>query len=213
MGIQRGASAPHRFTDGINTLESLQPSLLETMDVQPGVVLECMELKKVGRKSDNPEDGPKQMTRKEYIQMTKEEANQKSRPSTSKGHRPMSSSSTSSLMRPSSAPNISRGTMKNGGTVEFASAEETRIETGMHKPLQTAPPAPAWSLRVAKKAEVAHRGTRNHVALLGATHSRGALQPPLGATMGHGLMSDSSVRESFFFPDTGRTSELVHATS
>merc|ERR1712060_444322 len=116
-------------------------------------------------------------------------------------------------MRPSSAPNNSRSALNNSGGNEHASAEETRIETGLHKPLHTAPPAPAWSLRVAKKAEVAHRGTRNHVALLGATHSRGPSQPPLGATMGHGLLSDSSVRESFFFPDHARSVESGHGSS
>jgi len=206
--LNRGNSAPHRFTDGVCTSESKQPSLLDTMAVQPGVVLECMELKKIGSKVETTEDGHKLMTRREYIQMTKQEVGRKARPSTSTGNRRMSSSSTSSLLRPSSAPNNSaaRGT-------EYSDADESRVEVGLHKPLQTAPPAPTWSLRVAKKAEVAHRGTRHHTATLGATHARGPSQPPLGATMGHGLMSDSSVRESFFFPDNGRTQDVGHVSS
>merc|ERR1711976_539312 len=45
------------------------------------------------------------------------------------------------------------------------------------------------------------RPPRLHVAPLGGSYGIGAPQPPLGATMGHGLHRHQSTKESYFFPD------------
>lgn len=44
------------------------------------------------------------------------------------------------------------------------------------------------------------RCPRQHVALLGSSSCSNKLAPPLGATMGHGLMVTESTQESYYFP-------------
>lgn len=70
-------------------------------------------------------------------------------------------------------------------------------------PTQMAPPAPNPSTRAYKKfAAVGHLPVppRYHAPSLGGPSGFGSAQPPLGATMGHGLMRHGSVDESYFFP-------------
>merc|ERR1711920_1073673 len=67
-----------------------------------------------------------------------------------------------------------------------------------------APAAPPQFVRGSKKMEaVGHLGRppRLHVAPLGGPHGYGVAQPPLGATMGHGLHRHQSTKEAYFFPD------------
>eukprot|EP00927_Polykrikos_kofoidii_P054089 TRINITY_DN4856_c2_g1_i1.p1 TRINITY_DN4856_c2_g1~~TRINITY_DN4856_c2_g1_i1.p1 ORF type:complete len:632 (-),score=69.78 TRINITY_DN4856_c2_g1_i1:140-1885(-) len=67
------------------------------------------------------------------------------------------------------------------------------------------PPAPAWSTRqAAKRFDVpGHvvRGPRDRVPMLGSQmrHPCAKMQPPIGATMGHGLICTGSRQESCFF--------------
>jgi hypothetical protein len=68
---------------------------------------------------------------------------------------------------------------------------------------QKAPPAPAWSIRNSGRALKADaRPPRFHVSPLGAVARCGPIQPPLGATMGHGLMRDGSAKSNYFFPSS-----------
>merc|ERR1719161_2728534 len=64
-----------------------------------------------------------------------------------------------------------------------------------------APPAPAWSVRNNGRAlKMDARPPRFHVSPLGACLRSGPIQPPLGATMGHGLMKNGSLKDDFYFP-------------
>lgn len=44
------------------------------------------------------------------------------------------------------------------------------------------------------------RAPRYHAPALGGASGFGAAQPPLGATMGHGLVRHGSLKEDYFFP-------------
>mmetsp|Transcript_94942 Transcript_94942/g.268145 ORF Transcript_94942/g.268145 Transcript_94942/m.268145 type:complete len:563 (+) Transcript_94942:149-1837(+) len=67
---------------------------------------------------------------------------------------------------------------------------------------EKAPPAPSLATR-AKKAEAIGnpaRAPRERVPVLGTPCRHARPQPPLGATMGHGLLCGDSRRDAFFFP-------------
>jgi hypothetical protein len=70
--------------------------------------------------------------------------------------------------------------------------------------VQTAPAAPSQYSRSKKMEAVGHLGRppRLHVAPLGGPYGYGVAQPPLGATMGHGLHRHQSTKEAYFFPDS-----------
>merc|ERR1719159_582420 len=59
--------AEQEFTDSFSKLQHGQPPILETMVVQTGVVLESSGKKKQGVE---PAFGERQMSRKEYVQLT-----------------------------------------------------------------------------------------------------------------------------------------------
>merc|ERR1712224_204422 len=83
-----------------------------------------------------------------------------------------------------------------GGTGSSAKGEgESKV--------QMAPPAPSHYVRAKKMVAVGHLGRdpRHHVAPLGGPYGFGVAQPPLGATMGHGLHRHHSTKEAYFFPD------------
>lgn len=77
--------------------------------------------------------------------------------------------------------------------------------------VQTAPSAPSWHIR-AKQNEVSlgrMRPPRYHVSQLGGSQLVGPAQPPLGATMGHGLLQNGSLKDGFFFPMAPTTSRVT----
>merc|ERR1711939_312988 len=84
--------------------------------------------------------------------------------------------------------------------------------------VQVAPPAPAQHLRSPPKKmqAIGHLGQppRLHVAPLGGPYGYGVAQPPLGATMGHGLVRHGQAKESYFFPHPApEIPALLKATS
>jgi len=68
--------------------------------------------------------------------------------------------------------------------------------------VQKAPSAPPIHLRQKKMEAVGHLGRhpRLHIAPLGGPYGFAAAPPPLGATMGHGLLRSGSAKEAYFFP-------------
>jgi hypothetical protein len=86
---------------------------------------------------------------------------------------------------------------------------------GETKQTQMAPPAPSQYVRSKKMEAVGHLGRppRLHVAPLGGPYGAVA-QPPLGATMGHGLVRHASMKESYFFPhNSPELPSLLRASS
>jgi len=71
-----------------------------------------------------------------------------------------------------------------------------------HREAQRAPTAPAWRLRAQKNQGSLGclRPPRLRVAVLGGVRHIGPAQPPLGATMGHGLLRAGDSTSCFFFP-------------
>jgi len=98
-----------------------------------------------------------------------------------------------------------------GGTAALP-AEEKKNKSEV----QVAPPAPSMHVRAKKMQAIGHLGQppRLHVAPLGGPYGYGVAQPPLGATMGHGLVRHGSAKESYFFPKSiPEMPELLRATS
>merc|ERR1719272_873297 len=82
--------------------------------------------------------------------------------------------------------------------------------------VKMAPAAPPMQVRAKKMQSIGHLGQapRLHVAPLGGPYGFGVAQPPLGATMGHGLVRHGSLKESYFFPHPGNEMpSLLRATS
>mmetsp|Transcript_17607 Transcript_17607/g.48324 ORF Transcript_17607/g.48324 Transcript_17607/m.48324 type:complete len:645 (+) Transcript_17607:111-2045(+) len=68
--------------------------------------------------------------------------------------------------------------------------------------IRKAPPAPMTHFK-SKFDSIGHlaRQPRYHRPLLGGPYvSTGSVQPPIGATMGHGLMHSNSTKEAFYYP-------------
>jgi len=82
--------------------------------------------------------------------------------------------------------------------------------------VQMQSPAPSMNVRGKKMQAIGHLGQppRLHVAPLGGPYGFGVAQPPLGATMGHGLVRHGSMKESYFFPHPApEMPSLLRATS
>jgi len=79
--------------------------------------------------------------------------------------------------------------------------------------VQKAPSAPPMHVRQKKMEAVGHLGRhpRLHIAPLGGPYGFSAAQPPLGATMGHGLLRSGSAKEAYFFPS--RSPEMQELSS
>lgn len=82
------------------------------------------------------------------------------------------------------------------------SAQKPPTQSGEKTTAQHDPPAPSPATRNRKFEAVGHLGRppRYHAPRLGAPFGMGSAQPPLGATMGHGLIRHGSLKEAYFFP-------------
>jgi len=83
--------------------------------------------------------------------------------------------------------------------------------------VKMAPAAPPMQVRAKKMQSIGHLGQapRLHVAPLGGPYGFGVAQPPLGATMGHGLVRHGSSKDAYFFPHsaTPEVPSLLRASS
>jgi hypothetical protein len=235
--IRKLTDGEGKFTDGFYKPDHMQPPLIDTMKVTPGVILTCMGQQKYGTESSTEVNRDRRMTRKEYIRMAyqREQASRSASGGTSvdgdsrdpsKGTSPAAKS-----QRPSSAPGgrsrskMERGTSNPDGNGpgynvdgmaanragSKSSSKDVQVQVVMRKPLvfvgggeeqnTREPPAPSWSVRNNGRALKGDaRPPRFHVSPLGACLRQGPVQPPLGATMGHGLMRSSSTKTDFYFP-------------
>jgi len=110
----------------------------------------------------------------------------------------------------------SRGGTAAGGNRPGTSSGAANEEKKNKADVQMAPPAPSMNVRNKKMQAIGHLGQppRLHVAPLGGPYGYGTAQPPLGATMGHGLVRHGSCKESYFFPHTvPEIPTLLRATS
>lgn len=99
-------------------------------------------------------------------------------------------------------PGRGNASMGGGGGRSTGSKSGGPAAQGDKVEAQKAPSAPPMHVRQKKMEAVGHLGRppRLHVAPLGGPYGFSAAQPPLGATMGHGLLRSGSAKEAFFFP-------------
>mmetsp|Transcript_85910 Transcript_85910/g.152178 ORF Transcript_85910/g.152178 Transcript_85910/m.152178 type:complete len:620 (+) Transcript_85910:93-1952(+) len=238
------AEVEPEFTDGFSKLQHGQPPILETMVVQPGVMLESVGKRKAGPEVDQ---GSRYMSRKEYVQLAEREV------AMDGGYRPNFNNSGSvgqnaSTMSDGNAVSFAGGEGGGPGAVgpdgkplppgatlgpgQLAAAEAAGKQGGGlpniaggrgrppgagggpaspgaggiagekgSAPAQKAPPAPPPFTRNRKFEALGFvRPPRYHVPQLGGPQGFGSPQPPLGATMGHGLIKSGSHKEAYFFP-------------
>lgn len=106
------------------------------------------------------------------------------------------------------------GSRGGGATSSGAKGDEGSSKKGEVK---MAPAAPPMHVRAKKMQAIGHLGQapRLHVAPLGGPYGFGVAQPPLGATMGHGLVRHGSSKDAYFFPHsaTPEVPSLLRASS
>lgn len=104
------------------------------------------------------------------------------------------------------------GSRGGGATSSGAKGDEGSSKKGEVK---MAPAAPRLDKK--KMQAIGHLGQapRLHVAPLGGPYGFGVAQPPLGATMGHGLVRHGSSKDAYFFPHstTPEVPSLLRASS
>lgn len=97
-------------------------------------------------------------------------------------------------------PQAGHGGLGGGHQATAAGGQQTK--TGVLAQTQKEPSAPPASTRMRKWEAIGHlhRPPRFHTPSLGGQYGMSAAQPPLGATMGHGLVRHGSQKEAYFFP-------------
>lgn len=180
---RRSFSAPSSQAQQYRAFEGRQPPLTQTMTLRPGVMVECR-----GRKKEGPSLSHDQsrMTMREYEDLANGIIRRPERPSP-----------------PPQAPADLQEAEDPANPFEALNSAWSRAD------VQTAPLAPDPKLRQmqrqrsvgAQKGGALPGGPRQRVPLLGAARGVGRPQPPLGATMGHGLKCADRHQDSFFFPE------------
>lgn len=194
------------FSDGFSKLQHGQPPILETMVVQTGVSLEAMGKKKAG--VSNAGDASK-MSRKEYNLRVERDVGMDYAGSLAAGEGSQATANALPLYLhdEASAPSPALGSSLPPlrGTGGLAGKPTVRTDPDA-PPVQRAPPAPPRETRhMGKKFEAMgqvafQRAPRYHAPQLGGSSGFASAQPPLGATMGHGLVRHGSLKEDYFFP-------------
>ena len=201
------------FQDGFRKFQSQQPPMMEVMVMSPGVELEERHRTKKGEKIKSSK--PKTMSRKEYEEISKggtapprQEGAAKvaPKPQALKG----SAGGVSALPTVDEAPSQPVEASSKRGQAATGESKVVRSEVGSDlvkgpsldaaRPLQPAPPS---TRRVQTKRDALgfSLGTRERLHINAGSRFPGcAAQPPLGATMGHGLAPSTQKHQEYFFP-------------
>lgn len=206
-----GSKKNDEFSDSFKKFASQQPNMLEAMKVVPGVILSCRGKRKAG---PNVEHRGQVMSRKAYEEMASSgvsTAVEKQANETVVGvppaldQLPSARSAFGQDEAVEKIPSILVGA--DGGSPEGRKVGGMRVvrtsDLGMelvpHAPTAPRPmhPVPQPSFR-----RVGHYASgRERVPTgTGSRYPNCAAQPPLGATMGHGLSTGSGKPEEFYFP-------------
>jgi len=215
----RGSKMDDEFTDGFSKLQHGQPPVIETMACEPGVTVESQGRKKAGPIHD-PEF-KRNMSRKEYVELAERELG----PGADGG----GVSSGGDLTKAAGDGGSAAGDLGGGGAdgvaaaransrglPPVASAADVKDSQGSlfrstDEPMTEAA-APKPSFKSKFEALGYQRHPRHHKAELGG-HGFGMSQPPVGATMGHGLHHNSEAKDTFFFPDPNPVSPVLRSAS
>lgn len=217
-GVGAAGNEPE-FTDGFSKLQHGQPPILETMTVSPGVLLESMGRKKAGPEARNE----RQMTRKEYVQQAERDTSlgaysdegSPAAKAEKEEEKPAAPAAAASAGGDAAAAAAAAAGGDAAGTTlpplarnnSIVGQKGPAVDFGGDQPpappraIQKAPKAPAYATRARKFEAIGpFQRSRYHKPSLGGPSGFGMAQPPLGATMGHGLLRHGSMKESYFFP-------------
>lgn len=203
-GKKRSVSISKRreppFTDTFQKFAAQQPSLMETMTVVPGVELIEKGYVKKGVDALVKRGAAGTMTRKEYLETVQG------------GWGGLLSPSDDDHMEDSALQLSRRDNLKPAaygqGSRENSSGPATRpgsLEPEppvSHRPVPPAAPPTFRRVQLKRDALGYQASTRERVATgTGSRFPNCAAQPPLGATMGHGLVPAGHKTEEYFFPN------------
>jgi len=217
-----------KFPDTFYKPDTMQPPVTQTMRVQPGVVLHCAGQQKLGAAHPKRTMTRKEYIRlaERHAALARPASASASIGNSSTVPDLAESATTGagaaarngSKARPSSAPggrkshaaevpDIFEGAF--GAPDPNANAFEAHrrgpkpivFVGGDYEKNTKAPQAPSWNVRNNGRALKGDaRPPRFHVSPLGACLRTGPVQPPIGATMGHGLMRNGAGKDAYYFP-------------
>jgi len=203
-GKKRATSANKRreaaFTHTFQKFAAQQPSMMETMTMVPGVeLLEKGHIKK-GVDPLAKRGATATMTRKEYLETVQGGWG---------GFRPPSvednieDSAQQFSKRDNLKPSPHRQSSREDGSGRAAGTGSLEPEPPVsHKPVPPAAPPTFRRVQLKRDALGYQASTRERVATgTGSRFPNCAAQPPLGATMGHGLVPAGHKTEEYFFPN------------
>lgn len=189
------------FKDGFKKFLSQQPSMMEAMVMSPGVELEENYRTKKGEKAKS--NKPTTMSRKEYEEMTKGSGvpDQAAPPPKAPPPRKVShvevAPSPKEVQASTEQEPTSPGQSEAKGLRSEAGAVKVPKAPAAPRPIQPTPP----SARVVKRELGDVLSTRERPRVNAGSRFPGcAAQPPLGATMGHGLAPSPRKYEEYYFP-------------
>mmetsp|Transcript_81151 Transcript_81151/g.160882 ORF Transcript_81151/g.160882 Transcript_81151/m.160882 type:complete len:556 (+) Transcript_81151:48-1715(+) len=203
-GKKRATSATKRrepnFTDTFEKFAAQQPSPMETMTVAPGVELSEKGYIKKGVEVLAKRGAAATMSRKEYLETVQGGLG---------GFRPASAEDdaedlTKQVSRKDNSKQVLRGhSLRVDSSDDIAGAGSLKPEPPIsHKPIPPAAPPTFRRVQLKRDALGYQASTRERVATGTASrYPNCAAQPPLGATMGHGLVPAGHKTEEYFFPN------------
>lgn len=203
------------FTDSFKKFPAQQPSALETMTMAPGVELSERGHRKRGVEVPRPPGQP--MSRKEYEDMVHANTGYSSSAPFVDPRAPAPAAASQAPPAPSGGSVASAVLTPRGSAMGGAGKDEGQGLKAVRKPdsgAQMVPHPPASPRPVQPAAPPTFRRAQMKRDALGfalstrervptGTASRYpncAAQPPLGATMGHGLVPGGQKQEEFYFP-------------
>lgn len=203
------------FKDGFKKFLSQQPSMMEAMMMSAGVELEENHKTKKGEKAKS--NKPSTMSRKEYEEMTKGSLPSQAAPTPPKASPPPRKVSHVEVAPGPASKDVQASTDKEPMSPGQSEAKGLRSEAGGAVKVPKAPdaprpiqPTPPSGKRVPTKRDGLGYvlSTRERPRINAGSRFPGcAAQPPLGATMGHGLAPSPRKYEEYYFPSA--TSHLA----
>lgn len=195
---KKSARAPPQFVHGFEPFSSQQPSMITAMELAPGV--ELTERGRVKRGSIRP-DHVHRMTRKNYEDLVEQGAEFKSSVYSLQEH------DVSVAPTYDASQRASETGVRQTSDTERESVRLQKVVSGSSLPPSVR--VPPVKIPRARRSQLKRDalgnavGTRARQHALGTVGMRrvsGAAQPPLGATMGHGLLLRGDKHEEFYFP-------------
>ncbi|CAE7358049.1 DCP5 [Symbiodinium natans] len=205
------------FKDGFKKFLSQQPSMMEAMVMSPGVQLEERNRTKKGEKVKS--NKPATMSRKEYEEISqgaappRSEEGGASKAAPGKVQAALKGSSGGVTALPavdeaSRPAEMSLPRQNQGPDAEPSKVVRSEVGSDLVKasrdavrPLQPAPPTTSKRVQTKRDALGFSLSTRERMHIDAGSRFPGcAAQPPLGATMGHGLAPSAQKYQDYFFP-------------